>query len=249
MSTTIEFDRVAFSFDGNAAQQAIKAALPEDGVYRHQEVISAPVLYTVFVQQGANNSIETFTKNGREYQRVARSWEMAMLGSEYQVIDKAIDFASYANSGMTRFESGDVTPEGYIQAYRKALKAATKGGDILMGSSIRFTAPEEEVRALRWLCHAEKQGRLSNTPPRYGDGTTSVRDWSLHLSERAEIDADIAALAAFSREHIGYQWFSPSSGLIDRIQRVSQDRADQRRINTRHVVHVKAGAAGGGLWR
>lgn len=232
MSTSIEFDRVVFRLEAEAGASMMKGVLSEDECLQACAYNTRTAQYLVFVQHGSNNTISTVRKNGRSYHQMSRDWGMAMIGREYDVIHRAVEWSREVYGGMLRFYGRrNLTPEAYIKAYRQALAEAMSADEsrkTLFGRAIRFTADEDIVLANRWLCHAQKQGRLRDEPPRYGDGTGSRRDFSLSIGEGHNADADVLALADISRNAKGVLWFSPSSGLeacLDGIAKYRRESA------------------------
>ncbi len=232
MSTSIEFDRVVFRLESQTAFRVMQNEMPEAAASEILRYETRNPLYMVFVQQGSNNSIATIRKNGRDYQQIARHWAMAMIGHEYDVIRRAIEWAREVYGGMLRFYgSRDLTPEAYIRTYRHAVAEAVPTDASrrqLHGRRVRFTADEGHVYVNAWLCIARKQGRLTDEPPRYGDGTGPLRDFTLSFGDGEIADADAAALANLSRQTNGVLWFTPSEGLEATLQATIEDRQNQK---------------------
>jgi hypothetical protein len=237
MSTSIEFDRVVFRLEAEAGASMTRRALSEDERLQACADNTRTALYLVFVQAGSNNTISTVRKNGRTYHQMSRDWGMAMIGQEYNVIRRAVEWSREVHSGILRFYGRrNLTPEAYIKAHRQALAEAVPPEEsrrTLFGRAIRFTADEDLVLSNRWLCHAQKQGRLRDEPPRYGDGTGSRRDFSLTIGEGHNADADVVALADISYNAKGVLWFSPSSGLEMCLDGIAKHRQIERGVRRR----------------
>ena len=73
----------------------------------------------VAIESGSNNCFDHSGGNARR----SRDWSVCMLGTETQVLQKAVYFAGACEGGMLKPRGRDCTPEAYIRRIRRLIAA------------------------------------------------------------------------------------------------------------------------------
>ena len=120
--------------------------------------------------------------------RRARSWSATCIGPEWGVIGDCCRFASGCSGGMTKLRGRATTPEAYIRAYRKAIKAAKGLSETATEKHIHLTGrirfARDDKTAAYYLKEAVKGGKTPRESDYFG---TKMDVVEFNLADTADL--------------------------------------------------------------